>query len=330
MDHSLTSRSLDDSYNPNFNSDFPNTQSPMSINQIIMPPLKSHSTINQYTKYKLNSGYDIPVLGFGLYLVPPNLTADLVYRALKIGYRLIDTAQIYRNEQEVSQGITKWIKEDPINNKRSDIFIITKIWDSFHGYENSKKSIKLSIRKLCIPGIDYIDLFLIHSPNSNQSRRLQTYQALQEAKDSGFVRSIGVSNYGIQHLQELFSWGGLVHKPATNQLELHPWLMRKELVQFCQANNILCQAYSPLAKGRKFNDQTLNNLLKKYNKNNAQILIRWSLQRSFVVLPKTLQLDRLQTNFQVWDFELSEEDLQQLDHEDDYYITGWDPTLYNG
>ncbi|GMM37451.1 hypothetical protein DASC09_047760 [Saccharomycopsis crataegensis] len=290
----------------------------------------SMNTISKDSHYKLTSGTQIPLIGFGVYLVPPLLTANLVYQALKAGYRLIDTAQIYRNESEVGEGVLRWISENPESNKREDIFIITKIWDSFHGYESAKQSIKASIKKICVPGIDYIDLFLIHSPNSNKQKRLETYQALQESKDSNYVHSIGVSNYGINHLEELYNWKDLKYPPVSNQIEIHPWLMRSQLVDYCSRRQIICQAYSPLAKGRKFNDLTLNSIAKKYEKNNAQILIRWSVQKGFVVLPKTLQIDRLKSNFNIWDFELSNEDILSLEHEESYFITGWDPTLYNG
>lgn len=270
----------------------------------------------------------VPPIGLGVYLVPPDHTATLVYQALKIGYRIIDTAQIYRNEAEVSAGVLLWLQEDP-TRKRSEVYIVTKIWDLFHG-SKARDAIAASIKKMCIPGVDYIDYFLIHSPNSNKLRRLQTYSALQEAKAQGYVQAIGVSNYGIHHLEEIFQWPGLIYPPCVNQIEAHPWLIRHELAQYCKRKNIIVQAYSPLAKGRKFSDPLLNRISSELHKSNAQVLIRWSIQMGYVPLPKTLQLDRLISNFQVWDFELSESQMKELSHENHYFVTGWDPTLYTG
>lgn len=281
-----------------------------------------------FNKYKLSSGYEIPVIGIGVYLVSVNTTSELVYQALKIGYRLIDTAQIYRNEHEVSIGVLKWINEDPANNKRKDVFIITKVWNSFHGLKKSSAALKYSVNKICLPGIDYIDLILIHSPTSTKQLRLETYSVLQTVVDSGYCRSIGVSNYSIDHLKELLDWKDLKYPPVVNQLEIHPWLMRIELVNFCSEHSILVQAYSPLTKSRKFNDIQLNQISKKYEKSNAQVLLKWSVQNKLIPVVKTMQLDRLYSNFQLWDWKLSDEDMKALNHPKDYYVTGWDPTLY--
>lgn len=286
--------------------------------------------LNTVTPNLQTSQVSMPAMGLGVYLIPPLMTKDLVFQALQCGYRLFDTAQIYKNEQEVSEGVRQWILLDPGLNKRSDVYIISKIWDSLQGSANTKKSLKLSIRKMCLPGVDYIDLFLIHSPNTNRTLRLETYDGLQAAKESGYVKNIGVSNYGIHHLQELFEWLGLKYPPVVNQLELHPWLMRTELVEYCRRHDIVCQAYSPLSKARKFNDEILNSVAKKYNKTNAQVLLRWLIQHQFVPILKTMHPDRLVSNAKVWDFELSPEDIRSLEFTLDYFITGWDPTLYRG
>jgi diketogulonate reductase-like aldo/keto reductase len=276
--------------------------------------------------HTLNSGNKIPSIGLGVYLTPVDIASDIVYEALKTGYRHFDSAQLYKNEHEVCDAISKWLKEDPVNNKREEIFYTTKIWDADHGYELTKKAIERSLEKA--KDIGYIDLILMHSPKSDYTKRHGSWIALQEAVDSGKVKNIGVSNYGIKHIEELLSYEDLRIKPAVNQIELHPWLSRTELVKFCQSNNIVVEAYSPLVKGKKFNDELLLKLAEKYHKTTAQILINWSLSKDFVTLPKTITKSRLLPNLESDTFTLSPEDLELLDAKDEYLVTGWDPTVY--
>lgn len=276
--------------------------------------------------YALRSGYKIPAIALGVYKTPVNEAPKLVHSALNIGYRHIDCAQFYNNEKEVLQGVAEWINENPKTNKRSDVFYTTKIFDRNHGYELTKAAIQESLDN--IKGIsDYLDLVLIHSPQSNKEKRLGSYKALQEFAEAGFIHSIGVSNYGIHHLEELYAWEGLKIEPAVNQVELHPWLMRNELVKYCRNKGILLEAYSPLVRGQKFDkDENVMSLSKKYNKSQAQIMIRWSIQQGFVTLPKTSNPERLASNFDVFNFELSKEDVDLLSQPESYYISGWDPT----
>lgn len=276
--------------------------------------------------YVLNSGNKIPQIGLGVYLAPKEVTEDIVYQALKVGYRHIDCAQYYHNEREASNGIAKWIKEDPDHNKREDVFYTTKIFDESHGYELTKQAIQVSLQRS--ESIGYIDMILMHSPQSNYERRHGSWIALQEAVDAGTVKNIGVSNYGIPHLDELLSYPDLKIAPAVNQVEVHPWLTRTELVEYCTKHGILIEAYSPLVKGRKFNDELLLKLAEKYNKNPAQILINWSLSKGFVTLPKTTTVSRLLPNLEAADFKLSDEDVAALDAKDEHLTTGWDPTVY--
>ncbi|TID16719.1 hypothetical protein CANINC_004171 [Pichia inconspicua] len=227
---------------------------------------------------------------------------------------------------EASDGIARWINEDPENNKRKDVFYTTKIYDENHGYELTKKAIEMSLERS--KNIEYIDMILMHSPQSNYEKRHGSWIALQEAVGTGFVKNIGVSNYGIPHLNELLSYPDLKIEPAVNQIEVHPWLTRTELVDYCVKHGIIVEAYSPLVKGRKFNDELLLQLAKKYDKTPAQILINWSLSKGFVTLPKTTTLSRLLPNLQAADFKLSEDDIAALDAKDEYLTTGWDPTVY--
>lgn len=276
--------------------------------------------------HTLNSGNKIPAIGLGVYLTPVTVAKEIVLEALRTGYRHVDSAQMYKNEHEVCEAIADWIKEDPANNKREDIFYTTKIYDYDHGYELTKKAIEVSLEKA--RDIGYIDLILMHSPRSDYKKRHGSWLALQEAVASGKVKNIGVSNYGIKHLKELLLYPDLQIKPAINQIELHPWLTREELVAYCKDQGIVIEAYSPLVKGRKFNDPLLLQLAEKYSKTTAQILINWSLSKGFVTLPKTITKSRLLPNLQSNEFQLSAEDIKRLDDKDEYLTTGWDPTVY--
>lgn len=276
--------------------------------------------------HKLNSGNKIPSIGLGVYLTPVSIAKEISLDGLETGYRHIDSAQVYKNESEVCDAIAEWLKKDPSTNKREDIFYTTKIFDSDHGYELTKKAIEVSLERA--KGIDYIDLILMHSPRSDYERRHGSWLALQEAVASGKVKNIGVSNYGIKHLKELLAYPDLKIKPAINQIEIHPWLTRTELAAFCQTEGIVVEAYSPLVRGQKFDDELLLSLAKKYSKTTAQILINWSLSKGYVTLPKTVTKSRLLPNLESDQFKLSPEDIKALDAKDEYFVTGWDPTVY--
>lgn len=276
----------------------------------------------------LNNGTKIPMLGLGCYLLGRNSTSDVVYNALKLGYRHFDTAQMYGNEREVGQGIAKWLHESPDTNKRADIYYTTKLLGENQGYENAKKAIQTSFKK--VEQLEYIDLFLIHDPMTDKRRRLGAWKALQEAVDQGIVKSIGVSSYGIHHIEELLSWEGLTIKPVVNQIELNPWLTRKEIVKYCKDNSIYLETFSPLTKGFKFKDPELQSLSKKYGKSPAQILIKWNLQNDYIVIPKSANSERQLENLNVFDFLISDADMQMITHDEAYEYFDWDPTDYMG
>ncbi|VVT50718.1 uncharacterized protein SAPINGB_P002857 [Magnusiomyces paraingens] len=273
---------------------------------------------------KLLSGKSIPAVALGVYETPSGEAAKVVEYALSQGYRHIDSAAAYHNEQQVGQGILNFLEKTP-NVKREDIFYTTKIKERDQGYENATRAIKHSLE--LVKGLEYIDLVLVHSPLSSREKRLGTWKALQEAVDAGLIKgSIGVSNFGIHHLKELLSWDGLKYKPSINQIELSPWLQRTELVQFCKDNGIAVEAYSPLTRGEKLDDPKLISLAKKYNKSPAQILIKWSLQKGFIPLPKSVHKDRIKSNIDVFDFELTPEEIDTLGDKNEYFWTEWDPT----
>lgn len=274
--------------------------------------------------YKLSSGYSLPSIGLGTYDIPRGETANVVYEALKVGFRHMDTAVLYGNEHEVGQGIERWLQEDPETNKREDVFYTTKLWNSQNGYENAKRAIRECLEK--VKPLGYIDLLLIHSPLSGPRRRLETWKAMQEAVDEGLVKSIGVSNYGIKHIEELLGWDQLRHKPVVNQIEISPWLMRQQLADFCKSKGLVVEAYAPLTHGYKLNHPNVLRVAKEVGCNPGQVLIRWSLQHGYVPLPKSKTVNRLQGNFDTYNIELTPEQLSFLDQPDAYEPTDWECT----
>ncbi|GMF35144.1 unnamed protein product [[Candida] boidinii] len=168
----------------------------------------------------------------------------------------------------------------------------------------------------------------MHSPQSNYEKRHGSWLALQEAVDSGKVKNIGVSNYGVKHLVELLNYPDLKYKPVVNQIEIHPWIIRNDIIDFCKKNDIVLEAYSPFARGKRLDEPILKKIADKYGKTPAQILVRWSLDKGFVVLPKSAKEERAASNIDVFDFKLSDEDIKLLDEQDAQKPSGWDPTTY--
>jgi len=244
----------------------------------------------------------MPLLGLGVYQNYDARTS--VLQALDAGYRHIDSAQVYRNERAVGQGVA----ESSI--KREEIFVTSKVEGRNQGYQSALQSVDKSLEKF---GFDYIDLFLIHDPYPGKTKRLETYKALLEARDGGKIRSVGVSNYGIRHLKEIAEAG--FEPPAVNQIQLHPFCQQREIVDYCQKNGIIVQAYSPLMKAQKgmFDHPAITAIANKHGKDNAQVLIRWTLQKGWVTLPKTSDPKRIVSNATVYDFELDEKDMDKLD-----------------
>ncbi len=265
--------------------------------------------------YRLNSGSEMPALGLGTYRTPDGRVAqDAVRHALEAGYRLFDTASMYGNEGSVGKAILE------SGLPRTEAFVTTKVWNSDHGYERALRAFDESFRRL---GLDYIDLYLIHWPVEGQ--RLDTWRALESLTEGGRCRAIGVSNYMVNHLEELLDHSEVV--PAVNQFELHPYnyLSRKEAVDLCGKMGILVEAYSPLTKGRKLKDPRLREIGDAYGKTPAQILLRWGVQHGFVVIPKSSNRQRIHENAAIFDFSLSGQDMEELDSFDEALATSWDP-----
>ena len=268
------------------------------------------------SKYKLNNGVEIPVIGLGVFKSPAGKTTrKAVKYALQTGYRHIDTAKIYANENDVGKAITE------CDIPREEIFVTTKLWNSDQGYDSTLKACDESLTKL---GLDYIDLYLMHWPVENL--RLDSWKAMEKLLQDGKCRAIGVSNFMSRHISELLDNCKIV--PAVNQIELSPYnyLYLKEVVDLCQDKNILIEAYSPLTKGRKLNDAKLVELASKYGKTTAQILIRWALEKMFIVIPKSVRENRIRENADVFNFSISAEDISYLETFNENLITGWDPT----
>lgn len=272
-----------------------------------MAELKLNSTVPS------NQSVSIPILGLGVWKSRPKECFEAVKFALESGYRHIDTAAIYGNEADVGAAI----RESGV--KRSDIFLVTKLWNADQGYEEAQKAIDVSLQKL---GTDYVDMYLIHFPVSG--KRNESWKALEKIKQEGKTKSIGVSNFMVPHLEELLKETDIV--PAMNQVEFHPFLQDTELKNYCNDKGILLEAYSPLAHGQKLEDERVTRLAKKYNKSNAQILIRWSLQAGNVVIPKSKNPIRIKENADVFDFQLSPEDMNEISNWNENFRTCWDPT----
>ena len=266
------------------------------------------------TKLKLNDGNLIPQLGLGVWQISPAKTADVVLAAVEAKYRHIDTASAYGNEESVGAAVrTSGIR-------RESIFVTTKLWNSDHG--NPERALDTSLRKL---KMDYVDLYLIHFP---VRQRRQSWRALEALQKKGKTRSIGVSNFTIAHLRELLAESETV--PAVNQVEFHPYLYQQDLLAFCQAKEIVIEAYSPLTHGERLKDPKLVAIAKKYSssktKSTAQILIRWALQHGLVVIPKSSNRRRILENADVFDFEISADDMRLLDSFHENLRTCWDPS----
>jgi len=262
---------------------------------------------------RLNDGVEIPILGLGVYQASPGrVTQAAVGYALEIGYRHIDTASIYGNEADVGLAV----RESGI--PRDEIFVTTKLWNDDQGYDPAIRACESSLRRL---GLDYVDLYLIHWPMPRV--RKESWRALLRLQREGKCRSIGVSNYMIHHLEELLGESPVA--PSIDQVEFSPFLFRKELLAYCRHRGIQLEAYSPLTKGYRLDDPTVRRVAAKYGKTPAQILIRWSLQHGNVVIPKSVRPEHIRENSQVFDFQISEEDMSLLNSLDEGLATGWDP-----
>jgi 2,5-diketo-D-gluconate reductase A len=256
----------------------------------------------------VNDGHNIPQLGFGVFQVPPEDTADVVRHALSTGYRSIDTAAMYRNEAGVGEAVAH------SGLDRDEVFITTKLANDNHGHDEALRALDESLRKL---GMDYVDLYLIHWPRPSEGQFVETWQAFTELKQEGRARSIGVSNFRAQDIEAIIDATGV--PPAVNQIELHPRFAQSALRREHARHDILTEAWSPLGQGEVIDDRTISQIAADHERTPAQVLLRWHIQLGNVVIPKSVTPARIDENFRVFDFELSGDDMQaiaQLDSKD--------------
>lgn len=260
----------------------------------------------------LNNDVKMPLLGFGTYNADDyNKLNNAIKKGIEIGYRHIDTASFYGNEEVIGSAI----KESEISRK--EIFLVDKVWNSEHGYEKTLKSFQESIKKL---KTDYLDLYLIHWP---QSLNKETWKALEKLYKEGYIRAIGVSNFTINHLQQLIENAEIT--PAVNQIEFHPRLVQNDLMEFCEKYNIQMEAWSPLMRGLVFQIPFLKKLSTKYDKTISQIVLRWDLQMGVTTIPKSTTLSRIKENADIFNFEISEEDMKNIEKLNDGFRIGMNP-----
>ncbi|RPG33718.1 MAG: aldo/keto reductase [Muricauda sp. TMED12] len=267
--------------------------------------------------FELHNGVQMPYFGLGVYLSKDGSEViNAVKEALNHGYRHIDTAAIYNNEE----GLGKGVQESNVDRK--DIFLVSKVWNTDQGYDATLKAFDASLERL---GTDYLDLYLIHWPKGELSK--ETWKALEKLYKEKRVRAIGVSNFLQHHLEDLLTSAEIV--PMVNQMEFHPYLVQQDLIDFCKSKEIQYEAWSPLMQGNIFDLDIMKNLASKYNKTIAQVVLRWDLQKGVVTIPKSSKKERIIANSDLFDFELSEEDVQLLDGLDNGKRFGPDPDNFD-
>ncbi|MDT7607262.1 MAG: 2,5-diketo-D-gluconate reductase [Pseudonocardiales bacterium] len=277
--------------------------------------------MTQVPNIRLNNGAvagtEIPQFGFGVFQIPPAETAGAVREAFAAGYRHIDTAQMYGNEE----GVGEAIKDSDLS--RGEVFVTTKLNNDAHGYNSAISALDESLKKL---QLDYVDLYLIHWPLPHQDRYVETWKGFEKLLADGRARSIGVSNFQPAHLDRLAKETDTV--PAVNQIELHPLLTQTELREYHAEHGIATEAWSPIAQGEVLGEQTITSLADKYGKSPAQVVLRWHLQVGNIVFPKSVNPDRVRENIDVFDFELADDDMDAIAAMDAGHRTGPDPDTF--
>ncbi|WP_026690987.1 aldo/keto reductase [Alteribacter aurantiacus] len=258
------------------------------------------------TNVTLNNGLSMPQLGFGVWQVEDDRAVTAVTNALNTGYRSIDTAMIYKNER----GVGKALRQSSV--PRENIFLTTKVWNSDQGYDETLKAFDESLERL---GTDYVDLYLIHWPTPEFDDYVDTYKALEKLYHDGKVKAIGVCNFDIEHLERILDECDV--KPVLNQVECHPYLAQNELKAFCKKHDIFVEAWSPLMQGGDvLEDKVVQDIAKAHDKTPAQVVIRWHLQNDSIVIPKSVTPSRITENFDVFDFELSADEMNAINELD--------------
>lgn len=262
----------------------------------------------------LNDGNVIPQLGFGVFQVPDDEVTPVVTAALEAGYRSIDTAAVYGNEEGTGRAIRDF------GLPRDEIYVTTKLWNADQGFDSTLRAFDTSMKKL---GLDYVDLYLIHWPVAQADRYIDTFRAFQALKSQGRIKSIGVSNFTVAHLERLI--GEVGETPVVNQIELHPRLAQRELRDFHAGHAIATEAWSPLGQGTLLDDQTITSIAAAVGRTPAQVIIRWHLQLGNIVIPKSVTPSRIAENFDVFAFELSRDQMDAINALDNGGRVGADP-----
>ena len=266
----------------------------------------------------LNNGVEIPQLGFGVFQIDPTETKDATLSALDVGYRHIDTAEMYGNEKEVGEAVRA------SDLDRGDIFVTSKLNNSFHDYDDALKAFDETLKAL---DIDYLDLFLVHWPLPDVGNYVDTWRAMEKIYESGDVKSIGVSNFQPHHLRRIH--GETSVTPAVNQIECHPYLANDEVRAFNAEHGIATEAWSPIAQGNVLKDPVLERIAETHGKSTAQVTLRWHIQRGDIIFPKSVTRSRVEANFDIFDFELADADMTDITALDRGERTGPDPDTFN-
>ena len=277
------------------------------------------TSTDRVPRIPLRGDTEIPQLGFGVFQVPPEDTADVVTRALQTGYRHIDTAAAYENEEGVGQAIRS------SELSREDIFVTTKCPNPEHGYDKARRALQGSLERL---GLEFVDLYLIHWPIPSKDRYVETWQAFVDAQKEGLARSIGVSNFQPDHLRRIIDETGVT--PAINQVELHPRLQQPELRRVHEELGVVTEAWSPLAQGAVLDDPAIVKIADAHGVTTGQVVLRWHLQIGNVVIPKSVTPERIEQNFELFGFELSADEMSAIEALDAGERTGPDPDAFGG
>ncbi len=267
----------------------------------------------------MNNGVEIPQVGYGVFLIPEDETEAAVTSALDAGYRHIDTAKLYDNETAVGAAVAK------SGIAREELFITTKLWNSDQGYDSTLSAFDASMKRL---GLDYLDLYLIHWPAPANDRYVETWKAFEQLNADGRVRSIGVSNFQPAHLQRLIDEAEVV--PAINQVELHPWLQQRELRDFHARHDIVTEAWSPISRGENLSDPTIGSISDKHGVTPAQVILRWHVDARNVIIPKSVNPERMAANIDLFGFQLDDDDRARIDGLDCGGRIGPDPDEFSG
>ncbi|MEC1391908.1 aldo/keto reductase [Bacillus velezensis] len=278
-------------------------------------------TTHLQAKATLHNGVEMPWFGIGVFKVEEGAElVNAVKTALVHGYRSVDTAAIYGNEEGVGEGIRQGLQEAGL--KREDIFVTSKVWNADLGYEETLKAFDTSLEKL---GLNYLDLYLIHWPV--EGKYIDAWRALETLYQDGRIKAIGVSNFQIHHLKHLMKETEI--KPMINQVEYHPRLTQKELLAFCTEQGIQLEAWSPLMQGQLLDHPVLQEIAEKYGKSAAQVILRWDLQNGVITIPKSTKKHRIEENANVFDFELSADDMKRIDDLNENLRVGPDPDNFD-